>query len=135
MLLIDGEGLPLGLQVHSASPAEVRLIEPLLDCHVLHEHAPRLIYDKAGDSDALRDRLADDGIDLICPHRAGRIRPKRQDGRKLRRYKQRWKVERSIAWLTNYRRLVVRYERYANLYCAFAQLACVHLPTKRLLAL
>lgn len=139
MLPIDGQGLPLGLNVPSASPAEVQLIEPLLDGQVLNQHAPqhapRLIYDKAGDSDALRDRLADDGIDLICPHRAGRIKPKRQDGRKLRRDKQRWKMERSIAWLTDYRRLVVRYERHPELYFAFAQLACVHLLNKRLSAL
>lgn len=135
MLLIDGQGLPLGINVHSASPAEVQLIEPLLDCHVLNEHAPRLIYDKAADSDALRDRLAKLGIELICPHRAGRKRPKRQDGRKLKRYRHRWTVERSIAWLGNYRRLVVRYERDAELYFGFAQLACVHLLTKRLLAL
>ncbi|HET6424737.1 MAG TPA: hypothetical protein VFG20_13695 [Planctomycetaceae bacterium] len=33
MLLIDGQGLLLGLDLHSASPAELRLIEPLLDNH------------------------------------------------------------------------------------------------------
>ncbi|NLE99887.1 MAG: transposase, partial [Anaerolineales bacterium] len=47
------------------------------------------------------------------------------DGRKLRRYRRRWKVERLFAWLQNYRRLVVRYERHAENYLAFAQLACI----------
>lgn len=31
MLLVDGSGLPLALDVASASPAEITLIEPLLD--------------------------------------------------------------------------------------------------------
>jgi transposase len=33
---------------------------------------------------------------------------KQQDGRALRRYRQRWKIERTFAWLSNFRRLVVR---------------------------
>ena len=122
MLLIDGKGLPLGIDLHSASPAELRLIEMLLDQHVLDPHAPRLIHDRAADSDPLRDRLADDGIQLICPHRKGRrYRHVAQDGRVLKRYRQRWKVERTIAWLGNDRRLLTRFQRYPRLFIAFAQ--------------
>ncbi len=50
---------------------------------------------------------------------------KTQDGRKLRRYKRRWKVERLFAWLGNFRRLVVRYERRAENYLGFVHLGCV----------
>src|SRR5262249_5177050 len=46
--------------------------------------------------------------ELICPHRRNRTRPAMQDGRSLRRYRHRWIVERTIAWLSNFRRLVVR---------------------------
>lgn len=49
--------------------------------------------------------------DLIAPHRSDRKR-RTQDGRPLRRYRRRWKMERLFAWLQNYRRIVVRYERY-----------------------
>ena len=131
MLLADGGGLPLAADVHSASPAEVRLIEPLLARRVLLRRPRRLIYDKAADSDALRLRLAKRGIDLITPHRAGRVRPRLQDGRKLRRYKRRWKVERSIAWLFNFRRLVVRYEHHAHLFLGLVQLACLYTTLRR----
>ena len=31
MVVVDGEGVPLGSTITSASPAEVKLIEPLLD--------------------------------------------------------------------------------------------------------
>ena len=35
----------------------------------------------------------------------------------------RWVVERSLAWLTGYRRLTLRYERSARLFTAFLTLA------------
>jgi transposase len=126
MLLVDGHGLPLGVNVHSASPAEVQLIEPLLDRHLIGEHSRRLLYDRAADCDALRDRLAADGIELICPHRKNRKRPRIQDGRSLRRYRHRWKIERSIAWLGTYRRLLIRHDYFSQHFLAFAQLACMH---------
>ena len=67
MLLVDGAGLPLAIDVDSASPAEVTLIEPLLDQAVTSFIPRRLIYDRAADSDSLRERLAADHIELICP--------------------------------------------------------------------
>jgi hypothetical protein len=50
----------------------------------------------------LRQQLARRGIELIVPHRKGRRKPPTQDGRTLRRYKRRWIVERTYAWLGNY---------------------------------
>src|ERR1700737_1307915 len=52
------------------------------------------------------------GIELISPHRSNR--KKTQDLRGLRRYRPRWKIERLFAWIQNFCRLVVRYERYAE---------------------
>ena len=65
----------------------------------------RIIADKAYDSDPLRRRLKRRGIELICPYRKNRGKRRYHDGRKLRRYRRRWKVERTFAWLGNYRRL------------------------------
>ena len=47
-----------------------------------------------------------------------------QDGRKLRRYKLRWMVERTIGWLGNLRRLVVRHDRSLTIYGAFFHDIC-----------
>lgn len=85
----------------------------------------RLIGDRAYDSDPLDDRLAERGIEMIAPHRRNRRKKRTQDGRKLRRYKRRWKIERLFAWLGNFRRLVVRYERHLENYLGFVQLACI----------
>ena len=125
MVLIDGRGLPLGIDTASASPHEVTLIEPLLEKRVLRRKPRRLIYDAAADSDPLRERLRRRGIDLICPHRKNRKKPPTQDGRKLRRYRHRWGVERSISWLQDFRRLVTRYEYHAHLFHGLVQLACM----------
>ena len=116
------------------------LLEPTLDTIAVPRHGPgrprknpeRVIYDKACDSDALRKRLAKRGIDLICPHRRNRVKPPLQDGRKLRRYKRRWKVERTFAWFGNFRRLVVRWERHPIMYQAFFRVACLLITLRQL---
>jgi transposase len=136
MVVVDGQGLPLGVHITSASPAEVTLIETTLDQvppdDEGYDRVERLIYDKAADSDKLRDDLAARGIELICPHRKGRKRPPTQDGRPLRRYRRRWIVERSIAWLGNYRRLLVRHEYYPEMFLAFVHIACAMITLSRL---
>lgn len=125
MVYTDAAGLPLAADTASASPHEVTLIEPLLEKRVLRRLPKRLIYDLAADSDPLRTRLQRRGIDLIAPHRRNRVKPPTQDGRKVRRYRRRWKIERSISWLQNFRRLVTRFEHYAHLFHGFVQLACL----------
>lgn len=92
----------------------------------------RIIADKAYDSDGLRRRLNDRGIELICPHRRGRTRPTTQDGRALRRYRHRWIVERTIAWRSNFRRPVVRYELQLTMYQAFFHVACLFITLRQL---
>jgi transposase len=131
MVLADGNGIPLATEVEAANHAEVNLIEPLLDEAVTAQVPPRLVYDRAADSDPLRERLAQRGVELVCPHRKGRVRKKTQDGRKLRRYRRRWKIERTIAWLHDFRRIVTRYEVYAHLYHGFVKLACLMICLRR----
>ena len=127
MICVDAQGIPLVIDTESANRNEVLLIEPLIEKMTLQNRQPeRLIYDKAADSQKLRDNLADMGVDLICPHRKIKNRKqKTQDGRKLRRYTRRWIVERTIAWLHNFRRVVTRWEYHDYLYLNFVKLACL----------
>ena len=140
MVVVDGRGVPLGNYLHSASPAEVRLAETTLAAirvgRTHHAGRPRqkplrVIADKAYDSDPLRHRLQIRGIELICPHKKNRVRAATQDGRALRRYKRRWIVERTNAWLGNFRRLVVRYDRSLKIYGAFFHIACFMIVLRR----
>jgi hypothetical protein len=71
------------------------------------------------------------GILLICPHRENRTKESANDGRVLRRYKRRYKVERSLSWLYNFRRLITRWEYYPELFQSFVHLACLLTILKR----
>lgn len=85
-----------------------------------------MIGDRAYDSDGLDQRLRQrQGVELIAPHKSNRRKRKTQDGRALRRYRRRWKVERFFAWLHNFRRLVTRWEFYAENFLAMVQLGCL----------
>jgi transposase len=85
--------------------AQWELIAPLLPKHRQRKD----IGDRAFDSDPLDTRLRKErGIDRIASHRSTRKRANTQDGRMLRRYLRRWKIERLFAWLLNYRRLTTR---------------------------
>jgi transposase len=122
MGIADGHGLPLALRAESASPAEVKLVEATLEERVVPEVPERLIGDKAYDSDRLDQALMQNyGTEMIAPNRANRAQT--QDGRPLRRYLRRWKIERLFAWLFNFRRLVVRYEYHAQNFQGFLHLA------------
>jgi transposase len=126
MAISDGHGLPIALHVASASPHETKLVEATLEQRFLGDLPERLIGDRAYDSDPLDARLREHyGIEMIAPHNPIRTKTRTQDGRALRRYRRRWKVERLFAWLHNYRRIVVRWERHAENFLAMIYLASV----------
>ena len=126
MAIADASGIPVAAHIESASPHEVTLVEDTVDSSFTRYAPNKLIGDKAYDSDKLDQKLLEDRrIEMVAPHRKGRKKPKTQDGRKLRRYKRRWKVERLFSWLQNYRRLVVRYEYHAENFLGMVLLGCL----------
>lgn len=125
MAIADRAGLPVAIYEESASPHEVTLVEGTLESRFTGDKPEHLVGDKAYDSDSLDEKLKKQGIELIAPNRKNRIKGNRQDGRPLRRYKRRWKVERLFAWFGNFRHLSNRYEYYAANFFGFVQLACV----------
>jgi transposase len=140
MVWVDGAGPPLGLHGAAASPAEVTLLEATLaPVHVPRAHCAgrprqrpdRLIADRGYDSNAVRAALAPRGIPPIIPARSNTHRATHQDGRCLRRSRRRWIVERSNAWRYHFRRLVVRYERSAEIYTALGHVAGALITLKR----
>ena len=98
MVLVDGAGTPLGAYLGSASPAKVRLLEATLDTVAIGQAS-------GGRPRKLPDRLIE--------------RATHQDGHRLRRYRHRWIVERTIGWLGNFRCLTVRYEWLLETYSGF----------------
>ena len=133
MAIADRAGLPVALCTGSASPHETKFVKALIDQRFTENKPERLIGDKAYDSDPLDDTCQALGVAMIAPHKSNRKKPKSQDGRALRRYKRRWKVERLFAWLQNYRRLVTRFEYYAENFLAFRKLAAFMILAKKYL--
>ena len=87
-----------------------------------------MVADKAYDSKRFRKWLRSKGIKPTIPscERKARKHPKR--GRPLKAgpsYAERWKLERTFAWLGNFRRLLVRHERCLSTFRAFFLVAFV----------
>ena len=143
MLVVDGNGLPLGFHLDSANTAEVRLAEATLDTISVprprgrpRQRPDKLVADRAYDSSAFRALLRRRGIGMCIPpkRRPARWRPKR--GRPVvarsEEYRCRYTVERSFAWLGNYRRLLIRWEHLFGVYRSFFAVAAMLLCVRRL---
>jgi transposase len=131
MIMVDAKGLPVAAYSTTASSHESHLVQRLFDFMVPGQVPERLIGDKAYDDDNLDDQMAEMGVEMIAPNRSNRSQT--QDGRPLRRYKKRWTVERTIAWLQHFRRLCIRWEKSTTLFQGMLHLACCLLLMKEVL--
>jgi len=119
VVVVDGSGVPIGAQLASAQISEYRLAESTLNTVRVprpgrgrpRSRLNRVIADRGYDSDPLRQRMMERGTELIAPYRSNVRNRRFEDKRKLRRYRRRWKIERTNAWLQNFRRIQVRYDR------------------------
>jgi IS5 family transposase len=131
-IVVDASGLPLGLAAAAADESEQALLVPALnDIPVDVPPGTPVIADRGHDSDPLRDEVEAAGFVPVIPHRKNRVKPSRNDGRRLRRYRHRWLVERTNAWLHCYRGLAVRWAYYPFMYVALVYLSFIHLALQR----
>ena len=131
-VVTDADGLPLGMATAAASVSEQTLLVPALeDVPVEVPAGTPVVADKGHDSDPLRDELESEGFVPVIPHRKNRVKPSRNDGRRLRRYRRRWKIERTNAWLHCYRALAVRWTHYLFVYGGLVYLAFIHMALQR----
>lgn len=122
-ILSEAEGIPLVVGLSAANTHDSTMLRPMVEAipAVKSRRGPRrrkpgrLRADKGYDSAAHR-----------CWLRERRIVPRiarRGIDRNDRLGRHRWKIERTLAWLTGYRRLTIRYERQAEHFTGFLQLA------------
>ena len=131
MAIADASGLPISIWAGPANTHECKLVQETIDSRFVKEKPQTLIGDMAYDSDPLDKELKKRKIKLIAPHKQNRKKKATQDGRMLRRYVRRWKVERLFAWLQNYRRINTRYDYYVENYIGFVQLGCIIILLKQ----
>lgn len=123
-LLVDAQGIPVNVILTKANRHDVTQLVPLVDGVPPMRgkrgrplKKPKCVQaDRAYDSCAHRLALEQRGI----LHQIARRRTKH--GSNLG--KTRWVVERTIAWLHQFRRLRVRYERLPSIHEAFLRLGC-----------
>jgi transposase len=146
MLVVDGNGLPLGFHLDSAQVAEVRLAERTLDTIRVarlrgrpRQRPKKLVADRGYDSGGFRKALRRRGIRMCVPPKR---RPKKWKARRGRPvvdrkedYRLRYKVERTFAWLGNFRRLLIRWERLFSVYRSGFAFAVMFLCVRRATAL
>jgi len=121
---VDRGGVPLAIHLTAATVNECTVLEVMLD-------AIPSVRGKRGRPRRRPEKLpADKAYDTAACRRACRarhIRPRIarkgiESSQKLGRH--RWVVERTLAWLGRFRRLVVRYERRADIHEAFLSWGC-----------
>lgn len=130
-LLVDRNGHPLSTRVTRAKRHDQHELVALLDrCTVAGKirRPKRCGWDKGYDSDPLRLALRKRHIVPCIPKRDNRKKPSVLTIRERREQKycrQRWKVERSFAWLNHSRRINQMHERTIGQYQAFLIVACI----------
>lgn len=131
-IVTEAEGLPIGMAAAAANVSEQKLLVPALnDVPIAIEPDTPVVADKGHDSDPLRDELEENGYKPVIPHRNNRVKPSRNDGRHLRRYRHRWRIERTNSWVHSYRGVAVRWCHYLFMYLGLVYVAFIHMALKR----
>ena len=131
-IVVEASGLPLGLKAAAADVSEQQLLMPALDdVPIKVPSGTPVVADKGHDSDPLRDKMENAGYTPVIPHRSNRVKPSRNDGRRLRRYKHRWLVERTNSWLHCYRGVAMRWAYYTFMYVGLVYLSFIHMALQR----
>jgi transposase len=142
MLVVEGHGIPIGVHLDSAQQGEIGLARPTLETIRVKSPAGRprtrpqhLTADKGYDSRSFRRYLRGRGIAHTIPpiRRRGRRRPGRPIQADPVRYGTRWIIERTTAWLQNFRRVLVRHERLLGVYRGLVLVACMIVALRALM--
>jgi putative transposase len=133
-VIVDGEGGPLGVVVAGANVHDTKLLKKTIEAMIIERPDPQryeqhLCLDKGYDNPTGHATVAEA---QYTPHirRIGEEKP--DAGRRKRHKPRRWVVERTLAWLSKCRAILVRYAKRSSNYLALIQLACILLWFRRL---
>jgi putative transposase len=133
-VIVDGDGGPLGVVVAGANVHDTKLLKKTIEAMIVErpdpqEYEQHLCLDKGYDNPTGHATVAEK---QYTPH-IRRIGEEKLDAeRRKRRKARRWVVERTLAWLSKCRAILVRYAKKSSNYLAIIQLACILLWFRRL---
>jgi putative transposase len=133
-LVVEADGGPLGLAIAGANVHDTKLLAETLEGIVVERPEPT--------AEAPQHLCLDKGYDHPTGHHAAvehhytphirRIGEEKFDERRRTRHPaRRWVVERTLAWLSKCRALLVRYDKHASNFLGLLQLACALLWLRR----
>jgi putative transposase len=134
-LLVEADGGPLAVVIAGANVHDTKLLAQTLEAIVVERPEPtaaqpqHLCLDKGYDNPTGRQAVEEHHYQ---PHirRSGEPKPKPKKGN--RHPARRWVVERTLAWLSKCRAILVRYAKLPSVYLGLIQLACILLWFRRL---
>jgi putative transposase len=132
--MLVGGGGPLGAVIAGANVPDFQLLDETIAAVVVErpdadEVEQHLCLDAGFDNAPTREVVREQGsIEHIRPAREGPHPPRRPGRRKARR----WVVERTLAWLSKCRALLVRYDKHDENFLGLIQWACGLLWYRRL---
>ena len=133
-MIVDADGGPLGVVVGGANMHDTKLLRATIDAMIVERPDPatceqHLCLDKGYDNPTghttTRERHYTAHIRRIGEEKLDPNRRKRLPAR-------RWVVERTFAWLSKWRGILVRYATKSSNYLASIQLACILIWFRRL---
>jgi len=135
-LLVEASGGPLAVVIAGANVHDTKLLAASLEAVIMEqpqptvEHPQHLCLDKAYDNPTGHRTVEAYGY---VPHtrRIGEEKLDPASGEK-RFPARRWVVERTLAWFSKCRALLVRYEKYAANFLGLLKLACALVWYRRL---
>jgi putative transposase len=126
-LLVEANGIPVGLAIDGANRHDKKLVEATLDSIPVHRELPEsgeeqgLCLDKGYDYDDIRELVAEFAFTAHVRTRGEEARALREEaGERARR----WVVERTDSWMNRFRRILIRWEKKAENYLALLHFAC-----------
>lgn len=124
-VIVEADGGPLGITIGGANVPDAQLLDATIAAIVLERppvaegYEQHLALDKGYDNDTGYGACLDHGYE---PHIA-RIRDTRPP-RPVEHPARRWVVERTLAWLSMCRGILVRWEKKSQNYLGLLKLAC-----------
>jgi len=133
-LLVEESGGPLSVIVAGANRHDTKLLQSTLDAIVVQRPTPteekpqHLCLDKVYDNPTGYEAVAAAGY---TPHIRKIGEEKKDETGEKRHPARRWVVERTLAWLSKCRAILIRYDKHSSNYLALLKLACVLLWFRR----
>ena len=134
-LLVEGQGLPVGLAVEGANRNDMKMVEATLESIPIERPEPTaeqpqgMCMDKGYDYDEVRELVAEFGF---TAHIRSRGEEAKALKRKARAKVRRWVVERTHSWMNRFRGILIRWNKKVENYIAMLHMSFAFIIYRRM---